>query len=103
VIGATGKLIWLFFSNNTIDYSSYFDEDAYINSYTDTNSNNLTDEGEIVSLTISHPNYGVNFDSEDCFDWFKGKETGEILIFMSLKKALEECGAIVLVTREAIK
>ncbi len=33
---------------------------------------------------------GVNFDSEDCFDWFKGRETGDIFIFMSLKKALEE-------------
>ena len=64
MIGTTGKLIWLFFSNNTIDYSYYSDEDAYINSYTDTNSNNLIDAGEIVSLTISHPNYGGNYDFE---------------------------------------
>ena len=25
---------------------------------------------------------GISFDADNCFDWFKGVETGDILIYM---------------------
>jgi hypothetical protein len=66
MIGTTGKLVRVNYNKSSI-IDTYFDMaiPAYINPYTDSNSNGKTDESETVSLNINGTDNNVNYARAD--------------------------------------